>query len=123
MAKVTQKYKNIDDYISTFSDEMQTMLQSLRKTIKEEIPGAEETISYHMPTFVINGDSVIFFAAWKSHVSIYPFSKEMEESIKEASKYKMSGKGTIQFKLDEPLPLELIRKIVQFRLQEIKNNA
>lgn len=106
--------KNVDEYINSFPKEVRSMLQTLRQTIKEEVPEAEEAISYKMPAFKLNRKYFISFAAWKNHVSIYPFSRSMEKSLKEASKYKTSGKGTIQFPLDEPLPLPLIRKIVKF---------
>lgn len=71
-----------------------------------------------MPTFVLNGSSLVYFAAWKKHIGLYPISVAMEESIKELSDYNTSGKGTVQFPLDKPLSLPLIRKIVEFRAKE-----
>lgn len=116
----TQKthFKNIDEYIKSFPTEVQEVLQTLRNTINNEIPGAVEVISYNMPAFILNGTRIIYFAGWKKHVSLYPFSTAMESALKDISKYKTSGKGTIQFRLDTPLPLPAIRAIVQFRLKE-----
>jgi uncharacterized protein YdhG (YjbR/CyaY superfamily) len=109
---------NIDEYIAGFPEGIQKVLEEMRKTIKMATPEAEETISYNMPTFKLNGSYLIYFAGWKNHVSIYPFSSAMETSINEASAYKTSGKGTIQFPANEPLPLDLITKIVKFRIKE-----
>ena len=111
-------FKTIDEYINSHPLEVRNVLQTLRETIKEVVPQAQEKISYNMPTFTLNGISLLTFAAWKKHTSLYPFTKAMEASLKEASSYKTSGKGTIQFPLDQPLPLPLIRKIVQLRVKE-----
>lgn len=113
-------YKTIDGYIQTFPKEVREILEMLRKTIKDEIPEVTEDISYNMPTFKLQGMSLIYFAAWKKHVSLYPFSSDMEHEIPEASKYNTSGKGTIQFPLNEPMPYSLIRKIVKFRIKEVE---
>jgi len=111
-------FKTIDEYINSHPVEVRDVLQTLRETIKEVVPQAQEKISYNMPTFTLNGTTLLIFAAWKKHTSLYPFTKAMEASLKEASPYKTSGKGTIQFPLDQPLPLPLIRKIVQLRVKE-----
>ena len=111
-------FKTIDEYINSHPLEVRKVLQTLRETIKEVVPEAQEKISYNMPTFTLNGIHLLTFAAWKKHTSLYPFTKTMEASLKEASSYKTSGKGTIQFPLDQPLPLPLIRKIVQLRVKE-----
>src|SRR5688572_23475566 len=111
-------FKTIDEYINSHPLEVRNVLQTLRETIKEVVPQVQEKISYNMPTFTLNGMALLSFAAWKKHTSLYPFTKAMEASLKEASSYKTSGKGTIQFPLDQPLPLPLIRKIVQLRVKE-----
>jgi uncharacterized protein YdhG (YjbR/CyaY superfamily) len=116
-----KSYKDIDEYIADAPEEMQSMLKVLRKTIKEEIPGVEESMSYKMPTFNLNGKYVVYFAAWKNHISLYPFSSDMEKIFPEAKKYKTSGKGTIQFPLDQALPLPFIRKIVKFLVKKLKS--
>lgn len=111
--------RTIDEYIDCFPEKVRDILQTLRQTIKEEAPEVQETIRYKMPTFMLNGTSLIYVAAWKKHISLYPYTSAMEASFTEAAPYKTSGKGTIQFPLDQPLPLPLIRKIVRFRVKEI----
>jgi uncharacterized protein YdhG (YjbR/CyaY superfamily) len=110
--------KNMDEYIANFPEDVQKMLAEVRTAVKKTAPDAEETMSYNMPTFKMNGDILIYFAGWKNHISLYPFSVEMETSFKEATAYKTSGKGTIQFPVNKPLPIDLITKIVKFRMKE-----
>jgi uncharacterized protein YdhG (YjbR/CyaY superfamily) len=114
----TDQFKTIDEYIGSFPEKVRDILQALRQTIKEEVPEVQETIRYKMPTFMLNGTYLIYFAAWKKHISLYPYTSAMEASFIEAAAYKTSGKGTIQFPIDQPLPLPLIRKIVRFRVKE-----
>jgi len=110
------KFTTIDEYIGTFPEEVQKILQDLRKTILEEAPDAVESISYQMPTFKLNGTYLIYFAAWKDHIAVYPGTSQMEE-VPELEVYK-TGKGTFQFLLAKPLPFDLIRKIVKVRIKE-----
>jgi len=117
MAASETKFKTIDEYINSFPENIRHILQTLRQTIKDEVPEATETIKYGMPTFVYHGN-LVYFAAWKKHVGFYPITQTMEEAIAELSNFKTSGKGTIQFPYDKPLPLSLIRTIVQFRVRE-----
>jgi len=117
MAASKAKFKTVDEYIDSFPPNVKEVLQTLRETIKEEVPQAIETIKYDMPTYVLNGN-LIYFAGWKRHISVYPITHEMEQNIEEIAAYKTSGKGTIQFPLKEPLPLPLIRTLIQFRLRE-----
>ena len=84
----------------------------------ESAPEAEEAISYGMPAFKLHGKSLVYFAAWRSHVGFYPSGPSAIEGFKkELSPYKQS-KGTIQFRLDKPIPFDLVRKIVKFRVKE-----
>ena len=106
----------IDEYISGFPDDIQTLLQQIRVTIREAAPEAEEAIKYAMPTFVLNGN-LVHFAAFKHHIGFYPVPSGIEEFKKELSVYK-GAKGSVQFPLDQPMPLELITKIVKFRMSE-----
>jgi len=115
---VKTNFQTIDEYIRSFPKDVQKILEQVRQTIKEVVPEAEETISYRIPTFKLNGKYLVYFAGWKRHISIYPVSAAMEKNIKEMSVYKTSGKGTIQFPLDKPLPVSLIKKIVQYRVRE-----
>ncbi|HCC78485.1 MAG: hypothetical protein A2X25_09200 [Chloroflexi bacterium GWB2_49_20] len=108
--------KSIDEYIAIFPEEVQLKLKGLRATIKDSAPGAVEKISYQMPTFFQNGN-LVHFAAYKNHIGFYPTPSGIEEFKNELSIYEGS-KGTIRFPIDEPLPLELISKIVKFRVAE-----
>src|SRR5687768_350268 len=110
------QFKDIDDYINSCPEGARAALQTLRETIQEEAPEAVEAIKYNMPTFVYNGN-LFSFAANKKHIGLHASSAEMEEAIEGLSAYR-SGKGTLQFALDQPLPLPLIRQIVQFRVKE-----
>ena len=115
----TKKCKTVEEYIQSFPQETRKVLQSIREVIKEELPSSTEIISYNIAAFCVDKKNVIHFAGWKKHVSMYPFSSEMAKEMKEASQYDTSGKGTIQFSLDEPMPVGLIRKIVRYRLKEV----
>ncbi len=106
---------NIDDYIAGFPADIQAMLNQIRATIKKSAPTAEEAIKYAIPTFVLNGRNLVHFAAFKNHIGFYPTPTGIESFQKELSKYKQ-GKGSVQFPLDEPMPLALITKIVKFNM-------
>ncbi|MDX1943092.1 MAG: DUF1801 domain-containing protein [Saprospiraceae bacterium] len=106
----------IDEYIATFSEDIQAILQQIRATIKAAAPDAEETISYAMPTFKQNG-VLAHFGAFKQHIGFYATPSGNEAFQKELSKYK-TGKGSIQFPLDKPMPLDLIRQMVAFKVAE-----
>jgi uncharacterized protein YdhG (YjbR/CyaY superfamily) len=109
-------FKSIDDYIATFPDDIQRILQELRATIKAAAPEATEKISYQMPTFFLKGN-LVHFAAYKHHIGFYPAPRGIKAFKDELAHYK-GGKGSVQFPIGEPLPLELIRRIVQFRVAE-----
>ena len=111
MDKTKQQFETIDEYISLFPQDVGEKLQAIRKLIREEVPDAEETISYKIPTFKRHGSYVVYLAAHKNHVSLYPSSPAIEK-LKGVSKYK-KHQGTLQFPLEQPLPLPLIRKVVQ----------
>jgi len=116
MESPNNSFKNIDEYISLFPKETQALLRQMRATIKEVAPDAEEAIKYQMPTFVLKGN-LVHFAAYKNHIGFYPVPTGIEKFKKELSAYKTS-KGAVQFPLDKPLPLALIRKVVKFRVAE-----
>lgn len=111
-----QTPKTIDEYIQLFSKETQVVLEEIRQTIKQEAPEAMEVISYKMPAFKYHG-MLVYFAAYKNHIGFYALPSGNKEFVKELSGYK-TGKGSIQFLLDKPMPLALIRKIVKFRVLE-----
>lgn len=107
--------KNIDEYIAGYPKEIQSMLQQIRTTIQKLAPRAEEAIKYAIPTFVLDGRNLVHFAAFKNHIGFYPTPTGIESFQKELSRYKQ-GKGSVQFPLDEPMPLALISKIVKFNM-------
>src|SRR5579864_6070447 len=111
-----KQVKTIDEYISMFPNNVQVILEKLRQTIKESAPGAEEAISYRMPTFKLNGN-LVHFAAFKDHIGFFPTASGREAFKMELSKYK-GGKGTVQFPIDEPIPFDLVQKIVKYRVKE-----
>jgi len=120
-SKKTQ-FKSIDEYIATFPDNMQKILEELRSTIKAAAPDAGETISYNIPTFTLNGKYLIYFAGWKNHISLYPIPIGTDAFNKQVSKY-VEGKGTLQFPIDKPLPMKLIARIVKLKVAENRKSA
>jgi uncharacterized protein YdhG (YjbR/CyaY superfamily) len=108
--------KNIDEYIAGFPPDIQNILEKIRQTIKKAAPKAEETIKYSIPTFILNGN-LVHFAAFKNHIGFYPTPSGTSAFKKELSVYR-SGKGSIQFPLNEPIPYNLITKIVKYRVAE-----
>lgn len=107
----------IDEYIAGFPAGIQQLLEQVRATIKKAAPEAEETISYGMPAFRYEGRGLVYFSAFKAHIGFYPIPSGMKAFKKELSSYK-TGKGSVQFPLDEPMPLKLITDIVKFRVKE-----
>ncbi|MBL0953907.1 MAG: DUF1801 domain-containing protein [Leptospira sp.] len=112
----SKKPENIDEYILSFPKDIQIILNHIRYIIQEEAPNAKEAIKYAIPTFIQNGN-LVHFAAFKNHIGFYALPSGNIAFQKEISKFK-SGKGSIQFPITEPMPDELIRKIVRFRLKE-----
>ena len=108
--------QDIDEYISGFPEDVQAKLEKLRATILEAAPEAEEKISYQMPTFAQEG-VLVHFAAYKNHIGFYPTPSGIEKFKEELSEYK-GAKGSVQFPLNEPIPYDLVREIVAFRVKE-----
>jgi uncharacterized protein YdhG (YjbR/CyaY superfamily) len=115
-ATSTTKFKTVHEYISALPVKTKSILKEVRKTIKQAAPQAAELISYNIPTFKLHG-GLIWYAAWKDHISLYPRTARMEASIKELSAYE-GARGTIKFPIDQPIPFALITKIVKFRVKE-----
>lgn len=111
-----KQFKTMDEYINTFPQDVQRILNELRQTIKEAAPGTEEMINYQIPTFTLHGN-LVHFAAFENHIGFYPTPSGMEAFKKELSSYK-GAKGSVQFPINEPLPLPLIRRIVEYRVKE-----
>ena len=106
----------IDKYIANSPKEIQDTLKKIRSTIKKSAPKAEETINYGIPTFTLDGN-LVHFAGFKNHIGFYPTPSGIASFAKELAKYE-GAKGSVQFPLDQPLPLTLIKKIVKFRVGE-----
>lgn len=108
---------DMDAYIGQFPAKTQKVLQEMRELIRANAPGATETMSYAIPTFDLNGRHLVHFAGYPRHIGFYPIPTGMEAFKEELSHYK-TGKGSVQFPLDQPLPRDLIRRIVEFRVAE-----
>jgi uncharacterized protein YdhG (YjbR/CyaY superfamily) len=113
-----KQYKNIDEYIAGFPQDIQLKLGEIRRVIKAAAPEAREAISYGMPAFKLNG-VLVYFAAFKDHIGFFPTGSGVSHFEKELEPYHTS-KGTVRFSLDKPLPLGLITKIVKFRVKETR---
>jgi uncharacterized protein YdhG (YjbR/CyaY superfamily) len=120
-ALMKKSFESIDAYISSFPKEVQVQLQELRALISQCAPEATEKISYQMPTFYLSGN-LVHFAAYSGHIGFYPTPSGVAAFEDELSEYQYS-KGAIQFRLDEPLPVKLIEKIVKFRVKENQSKA
>ena len=121
MPKATTTFDTIDEYIKQFPPETQLVFNELRQLIAETAPQAEEKISYQMPTFYLKGN-LVHFAAYKNHIGFYPTPSGIAAFQRELAAYK-GAKGSVQFPLDKALPLDLIRAIVEFRVNENLKNA
>jgi uncharacterized protein YdhG (YjbR/CyaY superfamily) len=117
MAKTN--FKSVDEYIKTFPKDIQKILESVRQTIKNAAPDAEESISYQIPTFKLNGN-LVHFAAFKNHIGFFPTSSAIKKFNQELSSYNTS-KGTIRFPFDKNIPFGLIKKITKYRVKESPN--
>src|SRR5713226_2017219 len=111
-----KKFKTIDEYIKAFPEDVQSILDKMRQTIRKAAPEAEEAISYQIPTFKLKGN-LVHFAAFKNHIGFYPTSTGIESFKKELSSYE-GAKGSVQFPLEKPIPYELVKRIVAFRRKE-----
>ena len=115
-----KQFKNTDEYIASLPKDVADILEELRRVVRESAPKAEETISYGIPTFDLNGTHLVHFSAYKNHVGFYPTSSGIAAFKKELSPFKTS-RGTVQFPLDKPVPFDLVRKIVKFRVKETES--
>lgn len=115
------KPQNIDEYIEQFPADIQAILQEVRQTIREAAPQAREKISYQMPTFDLHGN-LVHFGAHKEHIGFYPTPSGIEAFASELAGYE-SSKGAVKFPLDQPIPLDLVGRIVKFRVEENQKKA
>lgn len=111
-----QKFETVDEYIRAFPPDIRALLEKMRETIRDAAPGAEETISYGMPAFRLRG-ILVYFAAFKNHIGFFPTASGVAAFEDELSSY-IHAKGSIRFPIDKPIPYDLVRKIVKFRVEE-----
>ena len=116
MQPARSQAQTIDEYIAAFPADVQAILEKVRKTIRKAAPDAEEAMKYAIPTFVLNGN-LVHFAAFERHIGLYPGPSGIAAFAKELAGYK-SAKGSVQFPLDQPIPYDLIARIVKFRVEE-----
>ena len=121
MKNATLSITDVDKYMLPFPKNTQQLMEQLRKTILKAVPEAEEIISYNMPAYKYYG-MLVYFAGYKNHIGFYPMPSAIEAFKKDLSVYK-SAKGSVQFPLDKPLPLQLVTKMVTFRKKENKEKA
>ncbi len=113
-----KRFSSVDEYVSAFPKDVQDVLQQIRQTIRDAAPDAEETISYNMPAFKLNGN-LVWFGAFKNHIGFYPRESAIEEFKEKLRGYELSKvQGTVKFPLDKPIPLNLVREMVKFRVRE-----
>lgn len=117
MNRKSTKPRSIDDYIARYPANVQRALKKVRLTVKEAAPRAQETISYEMPTFKLNGRAIVSFGAYKTHVGMYAAPFGIPAFKKDLARYG-SGKGTLRFLLDEPMPAGFITRLVKYRVKE-----
>lgn len=110
-------FKTVDEYIKTFPKDVQALLEKVRDTILANAPDAVERIAYGMPAYKMNGKPLVYFAGFKNHIGFYATPTGHAEFKKDLSIYKQ-GKGSVQFPLDKPIPYDLIKRIVVFRVKE-----
>jgi uncharacterized protein YdhG (YjbR/CyaY superfamily) len=108
---MAEKFKTIDDYISSLPEDVQIIVEEIRRTIHNAAPAAEETISYQMPTFTLNGENLVHFAAWKHHIGLYPIPEADEPLERELAPYRAT-KDTVRLPLEQPIPYGLIERLV-----------
>jgi uncharacterized protein YdhG (YjbR/CyaY superfamily) len=116
-------FKSVDEYIATHPEDVQAILQRVRITIRKAVPGAEELISYQIPTYKLHGSPVLYFAGWKQHYSLHPATDRVVEAFKDdLAPYKVN-KDTIRFPLSQPVPVKLIERIAKLRAKEVAERA
>ena len=116
-------FKSVDEYIATHPEDVQAILERVRRTIRKAVPDAEETISYQIPTYKLHGGAVLFFAGWKHHYSLYPATDHIVEAFKDDLAPYEVNKGTIRFPLSQPVPVRLIGRIAKLRAKEAAERA
>ena len=115
-----EKFETIDEYIASFDGNTQDILKKFRENIQKRAPEATESMSYGMPTFKLYGHNLVHFAAFKNHIGFFPAPSGIDALADEAKPYR-TGKGTMQFQFNQPIPWDLVLKIVDYRIKENEN--
>jgi len=119
---MSRDFKSVEDYLAAQPEEAQRVLERVRSAIRKAVPRAEESISYKIPTYKVQGERLLYFAGWKKHYSLYPATKTMLEAFKSDLGSVEVVKSTLQFSLAEPVPVKLIERIAKFRANEISES-
>lgn len=117
--RMDKDIKTIDQYIHKYSDTTQVILENIRQKIHGSAPGAKEKISYGIPTFTLNGKNLVHFAAYENHIGFYPGPEAIRYFAAKLGPYEIA-KGTVRFPIDKPIPLDLIQKIIKYRVKQYK---
>jgi uncharacterized protein YdhG (YjbR/CyaY superfamily) len=112
-------FKSVDEYIASQPEAVQRVLKRVRSTIRKAMPGAEELISYKIPSYKLHGGPVLYFAGWKQHYSLYPATDRVVAAFKDDLEPYEVSKGTIRFPFSQPVPVRLIERIAKFRAKEV----
>ena len=115
------KYATVDEYMATLPDDRRAVMESLRRTIADAAPEATESIAYNMPALRIDGKFLVSFEAYKNHYSLFPWSDRMADELGDELKPFMHGKGTLRFPAGEPIPTDLVTRILKIRLDEVRS--
>jgi len=121
MAKAA--FKSVDEYVATHPEDVQAILRRVRGAIRKALPGAEEVISYQIPTYKLHGHYVVYFAGWKEHYSLYPATGRLVAALRDDLAPYEVNKGTIRFPLGQPVPVKLIARIAKFLAKEAAERA
>lgn len=114
---MAEQFATIDQYIGSFPEDVQVILEEVRRRIRDVAPEAGETISYRIPTMTLGGRHLVYFAGWKHHISVYPVPAVDESFEQELAPY-LAGRGTVRFPLNKPIPYGLIERMVALLVQQ-----
>ena len=117
------KYAAVDEYMAALPVDRRAAMQTLRRTVVAAAPGATEAIAYNMPALRLNGTFLVSYEAYKNHYSLFPWTDEMARELGEELQPYMHGKGTLQFPASEPIPEDLVRRIVEVRVMEMRRTS
>ena len=119
MSPARPRAANVDEYIGQFPESTRMKLEQIRGLIRTAMPNAEEVISYAIPAYRLNGRPVVYFAGYEKHVSLYPLPHDASKEFNDALKPHIAGRGTARFYLDQPLPLDLIKQFIEYKVGEV----